>query len=82
MEHLEKAKAIKFIKPNSQFVLKGDDLKWLDDNETQPTAAEIEAGWVAYQAAQEAEAQAQASAKAALLERLGITEAEAKLLLA
>lgn len=41
-----------------------------------------EANYEATQAIRLAEAQAQATAKAALLERLGITEAEAKLLLA
>jgi hypothetical protein len=82
MKHEDKVKAIQFIRPNAEFTLLGDDLEWLDKAQIQPTESEIEAGWVAYQAAQAAEAQAKAQAKAELLERLGITADEAKLLLA
>jgi len=82
MQHSEKMKAIQFIRPNAQFVLAGDDLTWCDEEQTEPTETEIQAGWVAYQAAQIAEAEAKAAQKAALLDRLGITEEEAKLLLA
>ena len=81
MEHSNKMKAIKYIKPNAEFILNDNELTWLDQNQTEPTEAEIEAGWVAYQAAQQAEAEAQAAAKAALLAQLGITEEQAKLLL-
>lgn len=81
MKHKEIVKSIQFMIPDAQFTLVGDELTWLDENNTKPTNAEIKAGWVAYQAAQEAEAEAQAQAKAELLERLGITEDEAKLLL-
>lgn len=81
MNHRDKVNAILFIRPKSEFQLDGDELTWLDENQTKPTEAEIKAGWVAYQAAQEAEAAAKATQKEALLERLGITEDEAKLLL-
>jgi len=81
MQHSEKMKAIQFIRPNAQFVLAGDDLTWFDEEQTEPTKAEIETGWVAYQAAQIAEAEAKAAQKAALLNKLGITEDEARLLL-
>jgi len=54
---------------------------WHDEQQTKPSQEEIEAGWVAYQAAQVAEAETKATQKAALLDRLGITEDEAKLLL-
>jgi hypothetical protein len=76
MQHQDKTLAIQFIRPNAKFTLSGDDLIWQDENQTEPTEAEIEAGWVAYQAAQEAEAQAKAQAKAVLLERLGLTQEE------
>jgi phage gp29-like protein len=82
MEHNDKVLAIKFIRPNAQFVLNGDDLTWLDENQDEPTPAEIESGWVAYQAKSESDKVARATQKAALLDRLGITEEEAKLLLA
>ncbi len=70
-----------FLRPNAIFAIRGDEIEWLDEKQSQPTEEEIEAGWVAYQAAQEAEAEAKAAQKAALLDRLGITEDEAKLLL-
>jgi hypothetical protein len=76
MKHEDKAKTIQFIRPNAEFTLLGDDLEWLDENQVQPTKKEIEAGWVAYQAAQEAEAEAKVQAKAsaqAKLAALGLT---------
>lgn len=76
MEHDQVVKSIQFIRPNAQFSLLGDDLQWLDENQIQPTEAEIEAGWVAYQTAQAAEAVATATAKAtaqAKLATLGLT---------
>ena len=81
MKHEDKTKAIQFIRPNAEFVLRGDNLKWLDESQTEPTEKEIEAGWLAYQSARQAEAEAKATAKSALLNRLGITEDEAQLLL-
>ena len=82
MKHAEKSLAIQFIRPQAVWTLSGDDLTWSDENQTEPTEAEIKAGWVAYKADQESKAQANASAKSALLEKLGITEDEARLLLA
>jgi hypothetical protein len=82
MNQQEKANAITFIRPGAEFVLRGPDVEWMDKAQTEPTEQEIETGWLAYQAAQIAEAEAKAAEKAALLNRLGITEDEAKLLLA
>jgi hypothetical protein len=82
MKQSEKAKAILHIRPNAQFVLRELEIEWLDETQTQPSEEEIKAGWVAYQEAQIAEAEAKAAQKAALLDRLGITADEAKLLLA
>jgi hypothetical protein len=81
MEHNDKVKVIKFIRPNAEFYLSNDILTWLDTSQIKPTESEIEAGWVAYQASQAAEAETKATAKAALLAQLGITEEQAKLLL-
>ena len=81
MKHSEIVKAIQFIRPDAEFALTGDELNWLDKKQTQPTDAEIEAGFIAYKEAIQAEAEAKATAKAALLAQLGITEEQAKLLL-
>jgi hypothetical protein len=81
MEHKDKVNAILFIRPEANFQLVGDDLIWQDENQTEPTKLEIDAGLIAYQAAQEAEAATKAAQRQALLERLGITEDEARLLL-
>ena len=70
-EHEEKVNVIKFIRPLAQFILTGDELTWLDKEQTQPTDAEIKAGWVAYQAAQLAEEEAKAQAKASAEAKLG-----------
>ena len=81
MEHLDKVKTISFLRPNAKFVLRGEIIEWLDENQTEPTEAEIEAGWVTYQEAQTTEAATKAAQRQALLTRLGITEDEARLLL-
>jgi hypothetical protein len=81
MNHSEKAKAILHIRPLAEFTLLGDDLTWLDETQAEPTEAEIKAGWTSYQKAQTSEIKAKTEAKFALLNRLGITEDEAQLLL-
>ena len=76
MNHEDKVNGILFIKPNAEFNLVGNELEWLDTNQTEPTEAEIKAGFVAYQAAKatqdEAKAQAKASAQGKLA-ALGLT---------
>jgi hypothetical protein len=78
-------KAIKKLKPTAQFSYSNDDystIKWdvLDGNP--PSQAEIDAAIEQVKADELVEAEAKATQKAALLDRLGITEDEAKLLLA
>jgi hypothetical protein len=38
-----KLRAIQSLRPGAQWVLNGNDLEWLDTNQTQPTEAEITA---------------------------------------
>ena len=69
--------------PGSQWSLNGDDysgLTWLSDT-TKPTKKQLDDLWAEVQAEAITEEENKKSAKAALLDRLGITEAEAKLLL-
>ena len=76
MEHNDKVNAILQIRPNAQFVLRGDDIEWLDTEQTEPTNAEINAGLIAYNLATEAETEAKAQAKATAegkLAALGLT---------
>lgn len=40
---IEKSKAITSLRPNAEWVLRGDELEWLDAHQTQPTDVEIEA---------------------------------------
>jgi hypothetical protein len=40
---ITKADAIQSLRPNSEWVLRGDSLEWMDTNQTQPTEAEITA---------------------------------------
>jgi hypothetical protein len=72
MQHSEIVTTLSFIKPKSLYVLDGTNLTWLDENQTEPTEAEIKAGWVAYQAAQTAKAEAKTAAQAKLA-ALGLT---------
>lgn len=76
MNHIEKVRAIQFIRPNAEFILTGDELNWLDESQAKPTKAEIEAGYIAYQAAEEAAEEARLTAKATAqtkLAALGLT---------
>ena len=81
MEHRDLINTISYLRPQAKFVIRGEDIEWMDEDQIQPTTEEIEAGWVAYQANEKAEAKAKEKAKAELLKRLGITADEAAILL-
>ena len=77
------AKILTYKYKNTEWALDGDDyegLVWLSDT-PKPTKAELDAQWDEVKAIIQAEAEAKAAKKAALLDRLGITKDEAKLLL-
>jgi hypothetical protein len=40
---IKKSNALISLRPGAQWVLRGDDLEWLDTEQTQPTEAEITA---------------------------------------
>ena len=40
---IDKAQAILSLRPNAEWVLRGDELEWLDKKQTQPTNSEIQA---------------------------------------
>jgi hypothetical protein len=72
MEHKDKITAIQFIRPNAIYTLKNDVLTWLDDNQVEPTNAEIQAGWADYNNWKNTPE----GMKATLLLRLGLTQEE------
>jgi hypothetical protein len=85
MESTIIVKAIKELSPDAEFAFSGDDLstlEWHNPKAKRPTDAEILARCEVVIANLELEATTKAADKAALLERLGITADEAKLLLA
>jgi hypothetical protein len=76
--------AIRKLKPNSEFSFTNNDystIKWDVLEGTAPTQAQIDAAIEQIKADEITEAAAKAAEKAALLERLGITQEEANLLL-
>ena len=78
-------KAIRKLKPNSEFSFSNNDystIKWIVLEGQAPTQAEIDAAVEQVKANEITEAEAKATQKAALLQRLGISEDEARLLLA
>jgi hypothetical protein len=81
MEYTDKVKAILHIRPNAEFVMRDDVVEWLDTTQKEPTKKEIEAGLISYNLAKKAETDAKETAKAAILDRIGLTADEAKLLL-
>lgn len=83
MNDLDKVAAIRNIRPNSEFVIRGGVLEWLDSKQTEPTDAEINASWLDYQAKLEAEkvtAETKRSAALAKLEAIGLDEDDLKAL--
>jgi hypothetical protein len=77
-------KAIKTLKPTAEFSVIDNDyatIQWDVLDGIAPTQSEIDAAIVQIKADEITEAEAKATEKAALLARLGLTEAEAKLLL-
>ena len=77
-------KAIRSLKPTSEFAFTDEDystIEWHVLEGTAPTQGQIDAEIVKIKAQEEADKTAKAAEKAALLERLGITAEEATLLL-
>jgi hypothetical protein len=77
--------AIRKLKPTAEFSFIDNDystIKWDVLEGEAPTQPEIDAAIEQVKADEIAQAEAKAAQKAALLDRLGITEDEAKLLLA
>lgn len=66
---------------NSGWAITGDEITLWENAEPQPSAKEIFDAAKLWENAQASEAEAKATAKAALLDRLGITAEEARLLL-
>jgi hypothetical protein len=75
---------LELLIPTGGWVIYGDDFDSIiyDEGVTPITKAEFEAGFAKYEAWKAEQDAKKAADKAALLERLGITEAEAHLLLA
>lgn len=77
-------KAINNLNPGAEFTFENDDLStlvWLKNEETAPTIKQIQDEIKAILAIEKAEEATRLAVKGALLQRLGITEEEAKLLL-
>jgi hypothetical protein len=77
-------KAIRNLRPEAEFSFDAEDLStlsWIKLDSGAPTIAEIEAEVKKVEAADKAMLSERETTKAALLERLGITELEAALLL-
>ena len=51
---MNKVDAIQSLRPGAQWVIRGDDLEWLDTEQTQPSSAEINAEAARLQAEHEA----------------------------
>jgi hypothetical protein len=75
---------LEMLCPEGGYIIVGEDfdnITWVDER-PRCTKAQFEAGFAQYDSWKAEQAQAKATQKAALLNRLGITEDEAKLLLA
>ena len=73
---------LEFLIPEGGWIITGNDYEGIQFINCEPiTKAQFEAGFKAYEADEIAKAKTNATAKSALLAKLGITEDEAKLLL-
>jgi len=84
MEHLLLVKAIRKLRPTAEFSFEDNDystIKWDVLDGDAPTQAEIDVAIEQVKADEITEAATKAAQKVALLERLGITQEEANLLL-
>jgi hypothetical protein len=81
MEHKDLIDTISFLRPEAKFVVRGTDIEWMDEDQTQPTDKEIKDGHTAYLAQLKKDADDAKTKREALLTRLGITAEEAALLL-
>jgi len=59
---ITKADALLSLRPGAEWVLRADDLEWLDTQQTQPTEAEIQAEITRLQAEYDAKAYARSRA--------------------
>ena len=76
------AEVLAMLRPNGGWVIRGDDFSGIDWVSCEPlTEKEFEDGFNQYDTFKAQKDQQKATAKSLLLERLGITEDEAKLLL-
>ena len=76
------ADVLEMLLPNGGWVIYGNDYESIKFLECEPiTKKQFEDGFAQYNALKTQEAEAKATAKAALLAQLGITEEQAKLLL-
>ena len=81
MDIIDKTNAIQFIRPNAIFTLRGENIEWLDLEQKEPNTKEIENALIAYKAHKEVKENEEMQKRTEILERLGISEEEAKLLL-
>jgi len=80
---MDYTKILKRKYPNNEWILDGDNyegLTWLSDT-PKPTKKQLDDLWDEVKSEIKAEVEAKATQKAALLDKLGLTEDEAKLLL-
>jgi len=84
MDSQDLVKAIKHIRPDSEFTFQNADystINWIVLEGNAPTWEELEVAHLQVKAAEEAKAAEAAAKRQALLDKLGITEEEARLLL-
>lgn len=78
------AEAITALRPDAHWYMVGntlDGLVWEDEEQTAPTQEEVDAKLIELEAELEATKVANVAQKAAILERLGLTEDELKVVL-
>lgn len=83
MNQTQKLRAIQFLRPGAEFVIRENTIEWLDEKQTEPTEEELEIGWLKYEEKlkkEKIESENKRLAALAKLEALGLSEDDLKAL--
>jgi len=80
LTHTQIIEVLNFIRPNAQWTLNDLELQWNESSSSKPTIEELENGFVALENYKKTEQENREVAKAAVLNKLGLTADEVKVL--
>ena len=80
LTHTQIIEVLNFIRPDAEWTLNDLELQWNESNSSKPTIEELENGFIALEEHKKTEEKNRQLAKAAVLNKLGLTADEVKVL--